>query len=264
MRKILSAITLLLIVSISILQISFSSESPVGKTGAPGEGLCTDCHNTNAANSGIGEININFDGKPGYKPNEVYKIWLKVAHPETDIFGFSLVALDSNNNSAGTLAVIENERTKLTSNGNVTYIGHKDSKEPNNLREEESVWEIEWTSPDTTTGAINFYFVGRAVDKENILITDFVYNDSLKVSPGYFTGISEIKPASFTVYPNPVILGNTITINSLTEKQVIVIYNQKGKLIEVTRQVKYNTQNLTTGIYFLVDSKGKANKLMVY
>ena len=96
------------------------------------------------------------------------------------------------------------------------------------------------------------------------MVTDLVYNDSLKVIPGYFTGISEIKPTSFTVYPNPVILGNTITINSLTEKQVIAIYNQEGKLIEVTSKVKYNTQNLTTGIYFLVDSKGNANKLVVY
>lgn len=262
MKKFYTILFILGCVVASTTLVSFSSEAPIGKTGAPGEGLCTDCHFTNPPNSGSGGISINFDGKPGYLSNNTYKVLVRIDHEGADVYGFSMLALDSNLQSAGSFKVLEPSKTTLVQTGGLEYMGHKDAKYIDNMNEDYTIYEMEWTAPDTTTGDLTFYFVGRALDKDNILVEDYVYSDSLVVVPGYFTQVEKVEAEPFKVFPNPLSKGNKLNIQGSPSQDQITVYSSSGSLIYQGVFSEFNSSGLIAGIY-LIQSERFLQKLVV-
>ena len=104
MKKIQHVFKVGLLLSTLILIFSNSNNPPNGKTGAPAEGSCMDCHAPQ--NMGIdGEFEII--GLPEkLLPKNIYNLTarIKVTSGIAQKAGFQLVALDGNNENSGNLA----------------------------------------------------------------------------------------------------------------------------------------------------------------
>ena len=59
-----------------------SAGAPQGVTGAPGDGICTNCHRTNALNSGPGKLTVTFSDGTSYTPGKQQKVTVKIEDPD--------------------------------------------------------------------------------------------------------------------------------------------------------------------------------------
>jgi hypothetical protein len=131
------------IVILAGLFIARSDNPPFGKTGAPGEGFCGDCH---LGGSSM-DAEIYLSGLPDYiEPNQTYALKLTAYNPNGlgVKAGFQLVALNSANENAG-IMTNASPYSEITSNNLRTYIEHRPAQ---NFAADDSVhWTFDWTSP---------------------------------------------------------------------------------------------------------------------
>jgi hypothetical protein len=143
-----------------IFTLSFSGNPPNGRTGAPGDGLCSDCHS-----SGAGSIDgeILLTGLPAtIDPNTTYTITVMVNNPNglAQRAGFQWVALNSSNQNAGTMTVASSSST-VTPSGGRNYHEHSPAQ---NFGGGNSVsWTVNWTSPDAPASNETITFYGASV-----------------------------------------------------------------------------------------------------
>lgn len=106
-NKVLSVISLLLA---SVVLLSYNDDPPNGRTGAPFDGHCRDCHSSNNPYNfnGLAEI----VGLPDtVQPNTIYLLQLQVTATAGQPLkaGFQLIIVDKNGDNAGDLMAINNE-----------------------------------------------------------------------------------------------------------------------------------------------------------
>ena len=149
-------------------QLAFTysgSAPPSGKTNAPGESACTDCHGDFAlATSGTlwNNITLTANGSPvsSLTPNTTYTMSLSFSNPSSSKFGFELVALESGANgsspSIGTLTATSPE-TEVNSAGNRVYLSHSGigTAAPSHSKS----WTFEYTTPNTPNVGVDFFVV---------------------------------------------------------------------------------------------------------
>lgn len=131
-----------------------SSGSAAGRTGAPGETDCTACH-SGAVQSGTGINTVTIaDGTTpvtNYIPGTTYNIAVSFASASTKN-GFQIVALNSSNAQAGSIAVIPGTGAQLlTGTAGKKYVTHTSSGNA------QSAWAFQWTAPATNAGTVTFY-----------------------------------------------------------------------------------------------------------
>ncbi len=144
---------------VALLWLANSSNPPTGRTGAPFDGSCADCHSGGSFN---GDVFIT--GMPGtVTPNTVYplQITLDATTGNPSRGGFQLVAVDGSNANAGNLAAV-NVQTGTEMSGGREYIEHRGAK---TFGGNPITWDFTWTSPAGASGnTIKFYFVGNFTD----------------------------------------------------------------------------------------------------
>lgn len=134
--------------------VSNSSNPPDGRTGAPGDGNCTNCHTGNNPNNFEGTILIQ--GLPDeVMPNANYTIKV-VARKAGDVVraGFQMVVLDDNNQNTGTFSNPDNNAVLKEDKGR-NYFEHNPAQSFEN--QEEVSWTVDWTAPSTANTSINVY-----------------------------------------------------------------------------------------------------------
>ncbi len=124
--------------------LSNASNPPNGRTGAPGDGNCQGCHNPPSTSiSGF----LDITGVPStIDPNTTYtlEVTTELASGAATRAGFQMVALDGNNDNAGTLSNAGPSST-ITTSGSRTYFEHSPSI---NFNGGSTVsWTVDWTSP---------------------------------------------------------------------------------------------------------------------
>lgn len=133
-----------LFVAALLIGLANSSNPPNGRTGAPGDTFCTDCHG-NPSSSIDGLIDIS--GVPNsIDPNTTYTLTVtsEFTSGAPTRAGFQMVVLDSNNDDSGSLSNPSASST-ITPSGGRTYFEHSPSI---NFNGNTSVsWEVDWTSP---------------------------------------------------------------------------------------------------------------------
>ena len=141
---------------VALLWLANSSNPPTGRTGAPFDGHCSNCHSGGSFN---GDVTVM--GMPALiEPNTTYPISLTMAPTAGNPFrgGFQLVAVDGNNVNAGNLAAI-NAQTGTEMASGREYIEHRGAK---NFNGDPISWDFNWMSPGSAAGnTIKFYFVGN-------------------------------------------------------------------------------------------------------
>ena len=119
-----------------------------GKTGGPGEGMCTECHTS--SNSNIAG-NLEITGLPA----QVFKgtrynidITVKSTQGTPKNAGIQMVVLDGDNRNTGEL---RNPRgiSGIIQAGNRTYFEHKGG--PTKFVDNEATWSVDWIAPDNIT-----------------------------------------------------------------------------------------------------------------
>lgn len=140
-----------------IFLLGSSNNPPNGHTGAPGEGLCVNCHSGNNPINGV----ISISGLPAVvNPQTAYDITVTLTRTAgTPIRGgFQLVALDGNNANVGTFSN-PGSNVAFESAGGRTYAEHRPFKNFNGNDEVE--FTFTWNSPAVVPGnTVKMFFSG--------------------------------------------------------------------------------------------------------
>jgi hypothetical protein len=138
---------------IIFLLMAYSSGSPGGKSGSPGDNgsTCVDCH-TGTVNPVSGWISTNIP-ITGYVPGNTYTITLTGTHNGVVKFGFEVTAEDVNGTKVGTLILTDPVQTKFT-NGTATVTHTSSGNTPSGNTK---TWTVDWTAPTAGTGNVGLY-----------------------------------------------------------------------------------------------------------
>lgn len=150
-KKMISILTIVT----SVLLLSFSSSPPLGRTGAPGEGLCSQCHST--APNFIGTLEIS--GVPAtVLPETTYPISIIITRDDSIPLkaGFQLVALNGNDFNIGTLNN-GGSNVGFASSGVRNYAQHQNAKSFV-VDQDTIIYTFDWTAPAIAgSNTITFY-----------------------------------------------------------------------------------------------------------
>ena len=164
----------------STLAIAFSSGPPNERTGAPGEGNCTGCHNQFALNSGNGTVTIT--APSSYIAGQTYVIEIDLEDTDQQRWGFEITALDENDQPAGTLGVVEAARTqKSTATNGREYVKHTSTGTDAGTADAAPGWTVEWMAIDVS-GPVTFYAAGNAANWGDGNQGDYIYTTSATVA----------------------------------------------------------------------------------
>lgn len=141
-----------------VLFIGYSANPPNGRTGAPGDGTCNDCHSGGGSFDG----NIAITGLPAdVMAGNTYPLTVTVSNPNGLAVkgGFQIVALNSSNSNAGTLSNAGANSTISASAGR-SYHEHNPAQSfpGSNMVS----YTVDWTAPSGPNGeTITFYGAGN-------------------------------------------------------------------------------------------------------
>ncbi len=156
------------------LFISFSSNPPIGRSGAPGDGLCSDCHTGSNPLGFDGGITIqNFPSS--IVGGQTYQLSATVSNPNglANLAGFQAVVLDNNDNNIGDLIVSgTNPITDTNTNGR-EYVEHNPAQPFS--ASNDVVWNFDWVAPTGANGTpITLYAAGNIASDSNGNQDDFI------------------------------------------------------------------------------------------
>lgn len=135
-----------------VILMAYSSGSPMGKTGSPGDNNinCSQCHNGPPQNV-TGWISTNIPSA-GYIPEATYTINISATQTGAIRAGFQFCAEDNLNQKRGELILTNTTETKLMGADHVTH-----TSDGVNCSSGQRSWSFDWKAPATGTGEITFY-----------------------------------------------------------------------------------------------------------
>lgn len=150
------------------LLMARSGNPPDGKTGAPGEGTCHDCHSTFPINSGDGAFAIL--GPAEFEPNQTYEITVQVSDPGQIRWGFEITPLD-----LGSVTITDPIHTQQSLSGGRIYVKQTSAGTYNGTPNGPVSWSFDWQAPSEPPDQITFYAAGIAANGNGSSSGDYVY-----------------------------------------------------------------------------------------
>lgn len=177
-----------------------------GRTGAPGDiSTCVSCHNSSPLAPLNENIRVTINGNPltasfKYDNSITYAMRLSIDNPASSRGGFSLTALDENNNMAGALSTIDGN-AQLYTLSNRTYLAHNSNAA--------TAWDFTW-APNGVNGEVTFYASVNDANNNGQISGDIIRPYVLKIYPSEATSIDRqaIEDALSIA-----VLGNQIQLN---------------------------------------------------
>ncbi|MFO7675303.1 MAG: choice-of-anchor V domain-containing protein [bacterium] len=211
------------------LAFGYSSGPPDRKTGAPGEGVCADCHQF----TGSGD-STSLSGFPGgsYVPDSSYRLELTIRHGSQRRWGFELTALTAGGDSAGRLFVIDTPNTQFSTAAGRQYL--KQTLAGTFAGAAAASWGIGWRAPPAGTGPVTFHWCGNACNNNGSTSGDYSLAASLAIGEG--TGVAEQRPPQRYgwYYLNPA--RNRVIIRYRgTGPEPVRVYSATGTLVRTLR-----------------------------
>lgn len=160
-----------------------------GKTGAPGETNCTQCHSGSTVQDGNLEniLVISQGGVPinTYTPGQQYTVNLSMASNPVKR-GFQATALNSNNAMAGAFTGLAGN---TSINGSTKkYANHTSSS---NTSASAPNWTWTWTAPSAGTGDVTFYVATNKTNNNGNDNGDLIYLSQFLIQEASNAGIEE-------------------------------------------------------------------------
>lgn len=204
----------------------FSGGSPAGKTGAPGEPTCTQCH-AGALNDGSTTSSLTHAGSTNtYDPGVTYNMTLTINNGNSKN-GFQVVAIDASGSNAGNLIITSSTTKKVTDSG-FEYVTHTNS---GNLQ---TSWDFDWTAPASNSGAVTFYYAYNVSNSNSATNGDNIYSTQVTFQENSGVGLSSTREKldeSLSVNYNNSILFLDFNYSNNTENSFIKLIDLQGKVI---------------------------------
>lgn len=187
-KHVATAIGICSLLAVSTLSMTNNNGAPAGYTNAPSEPTCVSCHSGSLVTSGTNYNNVSLTGNftgSGYIPDSTYTITLSYTHTGKTRFGYQLTCLDSDDDMAGSFALISGNnksslRTKTYSGNLRRYVGQTSS---GSAGSGSASWSFEWTAPSTNLGDVTFYTVVNSANKNNTTSGDIIIAREFTISP---------------------------------------------------------------------------------
>jgi PKD repeat protein len=181
--------------------------SPAGRTGAPGESNCTECH-SGAVNDGstVNSLLMKLEGTSDvvtqYIAGQTYDLTLTINATSTKK-GFQAVALRPGNTQAGTITAVSGSTAISTANSR-TYINHTSTSTGS------AFFSFKWTAPSSNIGDVKFYVASNASNNAQGNSGDLIYLSQHTITPLPVV----IPTASFTSSANELCSGSSISFTN--------------------------------------------------
>lgn len=185
--------------------------SPGGKTGAPGDATCTQCHSGSVqSGSGFNLVTLSSGGNPvsEYVPGTTYQVTVTMSTNNAKN-GFEIVPLNPSNTMAGTFSITDATHTKTITSLGKTRVTHKLAGTSLNS------WSFNWTSPATNVGAVTFYLATNQTNS-NAGST----GDVIRTSQHPFGSVAGIQEASNKIETRIGYLASTNSLNIQLDSKV--------------------------------------------
>ncbi len=160
MRKIKTIYLFVVLLVMANLFLNNSGNPPNGKSGAPGDGTCADCHNGGSFSGSMFLTGL----PPVVNPNTTYSVTLTNSFTGTapDLSGFQLTARTSSNQEAGSISN-PGAASTTTIFGGKTYLEHNPAQFFGGNTEVS--WTFDWTAPNGSDGEnYTFFYSGVFAD----------------------------------------------------------------------------------------------------
>lgn len=233
----------------------FSGGAQFGKTGAPGEQNCTQCHSGNPISNSTVSL-ISFSGTNNkYIPGSTYTINVELVGAPSPKNGFEIVALrNSDDANVGSITITNATNTQLKSGNSRTYVTHTSSGSSS------TSWNFDWTAPTNGEGDITFYLAGNISNDNGSTSGDEVHLKELVIQ----------EDASSTVIEQDIIVDidnslkiinndNYVTTNLTVQKAndiLVSVLSLSGKVVYSNYEVVNKGSNTLQSIDFNQFSKG--------
>jgi len=215
-----------------------------GKTGAPGEANCTQCH-SGTVQDGTAEnvLVVSQGGTPvsSYVPGQQYNVTLSmVSNPAKR--GFQATALSSSNVMAGAFTGVAGNTS--INGGAKKYANHTSTS---NTSASAPNWSWTWTAPAIGTGNVTFYVATNKTNNNGNNNGDLIYLSQFILQEASNAGVEENITSSYAIVG---VSEQAITIKSNTELDRITgvsIHDANGKRIYFASELL--SQN---GVYTII------------
>jgi hypothetical protein len=259
MKKIILGFFFILACFISSTLFS-NSTGAVKRTGAPGEGTCTECHGGTVNSDQLGSASISVAGNPTeYVPGQTYDISITTSYTGRNKFGFALSAKSPSNSDVGTFFKNGNNNVQVVTPQK--YVTHTSG---GTIATDTKTWTFQWTAPATSVGTVKIYACGLAANNNGDDDPgDKVYSTTLSLPASISAGINDVADGTIcSIYPNPATDLLNIHYNVKTSGHTTInLLNITGQLVETLLDEslhagEYKSQfNLSAkhekGIYFI-------------
>ncbi|MGJ8661375.1 MAG: choice-of-anchor V domain-containing protein [Bacteroidota bacterium] len=151
----------------------YNSGATAGKTGAPGESNCTECHSGSVQAGTTENMLIVADGSgqvTSYVPGETYTVALAMtSNPSKK--GMQATVLTASNQAAGTFATVPGGGVAIISGSGKFYANHTSSSTTSAFPS----WTWTWTAPATNVGPVRFYVATNKANNNGQNSGDIIY-----------------------------------------------------------------------------------------
>ena len=171
---------------------AFSSDPPLGYTGAPEEVTCAQCHTGTGGNG-----SVDVQGVPAaYNPEQTYALSVVLQDPGQSRWGFELTALRFDSGSlshvrAGSLTRTSNFTSVRDAFDGRQYVSHHFQTGFDGSfagTPGPTTWNFSWTAPAAGEGTVTFYVAGNAANNSSGPDGgDFIYTNSVSSTEGSST-----------------------------------------------------------------------------
>jgi hypothetical protein len=172
----LAFLILSMIVAIPLVVWSFPSNPPLGKTGAPGEGTCGDCH---GGGPGGGSIAVTSSAGTNYHPGTKQHLTVTIADPGAGDWGYEMTAVQASKPTLGAGAFKTVDKlSSVRISGKKKYASQLNDQQG---KTKQVTYKIDWTPPRKNVGNITLYLAG--IGGFGDPSSDSVYKSSLTLTP---------------------------------------------------------------------------------
>lgn len=252
-----------------------ASGAPAGKTGAPGEGNCTDCHSGSTQDGSTENVfillNSSFTPVTSYVPGQSYTASVTMNSNPTKK-GFQAIALNASNAMAGNFTGVAGN-TAISTSGTKKYANHTSASNTSTT----TTWGWTWVAPTTDATNVTFYVATNAANNNGANSGDVIYLSQHVITSTAGIEEQEQEDANFTVgysaENNAVVINFTnfsagdmfLNLIDLNGKSVFS-HDLGGALIGKVNQTVVLPSEIKNGIYvahLFVNNKPMSTKIMV-
>lgn len=156
------------------VHVKHAAGALAGKSGAPGEPNCTECH-AGTAQDGLSQHTFavleGLSAVTNYTPGNTYNVSLQLATHDVKE-GFEATVLDTQNDAmAGTFTGMNGIGTQVVSASGKDYATHTSTSNSSSNQ----FWVWEWTAPATDVGPVKFYVASNKANGNAATGGDLIY-----------------------------------------------------------------------------------------